>query len=87
LRDARGPAILGYALYQCGWREEAMLVLEKSIILHPRLATSYGYLSDVLFVVGKGDEAIAAARKAIELDPVWFSPHASLSWFLHERVN
>jgi serine/threonine protein kinase/Tfp pilus assembly protein PilF len=77
--------VLGYALYRVGRTAEAQRVLEKSIEMHPRLASGHLFLSDVLHGNGRLDDAIASACKARDLDPLWTGPHGNLSCFLQEK--
>ncbi|MBM3305002.1 MAG: tetratricopeptide repeat protein [Candidatus Aminicenantes bacterium] len=61
---------LGYHLLLWWGREdEALEVFRLSVELNPRSAAAYAGLGETCLVLARTDEAVAALRKALELDP------------------
>jgi hypothetical protein len=48
---------------------DAVTHLQRAVTLNPKDPAGFGYLSQALLRVGRNQEAIAASRKAVELDP------------------
>ncbi|HYX27091.1 MAG TPA: tetratricopeptide repeat protein [Pyrinomonadaceae bacterium] len=68
---AERHAVLGAYLTGYGWNfEPGERELRKATELNPNYATAYHWLGNILPVLGKNDEAIKAARRAEELDPL-----------------
>ena len=68
---AEPHAVLGAYYTGFGWNFEAgERELRKATELNPNYATAYQWLGIILPVLGKNEEAIKAARRAEELDPL-----------------
>jgi TolB-like protein/DNA-binding winged helix-turn-helix (wHTH) protein/tetratricopeptide (TPR) repeat protein len=66
-----GYAVRGMTRLWLDWNPEtAEQDLRRAIALNPSLAQAHQYLSTVLVVQRRNDDAIAAARRAAELDPL-----------------
>ncbi len=60
----------GVALYETGWRKEAVKCLEKALGIDPRNSNSWFNKGVVLdSMLGRRTEAIACYNKALEYDP------------------
>jgi TolB-like protein/DNA-binding winged helix-turn-helix (wHTH) protein/tetratricopeptide (TPR) repeat protein len=57
--------------------------LRRAIALNASHALAHQYLSSVLVVTGRGDEAVAAARRAVELDPLSPASGTTLAYRLY----
>ena len=53
----------------------AMREADKAVALSPGYATAHNWRSEVLYVLGRTDEAIAEIQRAITLDPITPFPH------------
>ena len=60
---------LGYRLLGAGKVEPAILAFQVNARVYPRSANTYDSLGDALALAGRRAAAIAAYRKALELDP------------------
>jgi tetratricopeptide (TPR) repeat protein len=60
----------------------AVELAQKSVALRPGQAASYRVLGSVLSQQKKLDEAVAAYRKAIDIEPTYAPAHNALAWFL-----
>jgi eukaryotic-like serine/threonine-protein kinase len=68
---AEPHAALGTYLSAYGWDQPAAeREIRRAIELKPNYATGYHWLGVVLAFMNRGDEALAAARRAEELDPL-----------------
>jgi serine/threonine-protein kinase len=68
---AEPHAALGTYLSAYGWDQSAAeREIRRSIELKPSYATGYHWLAVILAFVNRGDEALAAAKRAEELDPL-----------------
>jgi adenylate cyclase len=73
-----GRGLLSYIYRQRRQYEKALAEMERLIDLYPSDADSLINLSNRLSSVGRGEEAIAASKKAIHLNPVapwWYFTH------------
>jgi tetratricopeptide (TPR) repeat protein len=72
--SARGRLLLSYIYRQKRQYEESIAEIERVIELNPNLADAYAHLAGRLYAVGRGEEAVASAKKAIRLNPIspWF---------------
>ncbi len=71
--------ILGHVLYMSDRAEEAIPVLEKAIRLNPYPPTNYYHnLAYAYLILGKNEEAITAARKALYIQPDNILAHLAL---------
>ena len=59
--------------------------LNRAVALQPNDANTYNTLCVALLGIGKADEAYAAVRKALELDPKLTSSHSNLGMSLADR--
>ena len=63
---------LGAAAFWWDWRwREAEQYFRRAIELQPNSSVAHLYLGHLLSNVGRGDEAVAEARRARDLDPGW----------------
>uniref|UniRef100_UPI0023520046 tetratricopeptide repeat protein n=1 Tax=Nevskia ramosa TaxID=64002 RepID=UPI0023520046 len=77
---AEAHAALGWALFLGDWQfDEGLAELERSAQLSSSNATVHNLLARVLLYVGRYTDAEAAARQAIEIDPLMASAHLSLA--------
>jgi predicted TPR repeat methyltransferase len=79
------PAVLHYAgvlAHQTGRSDDAVQLIEKSLILVPDRADWHSNLGIVQQGRGKLDEAIAAYHRAIELDPTHANAYSNLGVLL-----
>jgi adenylate cyclase len=65
-----GSGLLAYIYRQKRQYEKAIAEIERWIELDPNNASAYSSLAGILYALGKGEETIATARKAIRLDPI-----------------
>lgn len=74
--DERGRCILSWALANMGRSVQAVAELKHAIALNPDYPTPYSDLAEQYAILGRVEEAVAAAREAIRLgssvDPVDF---------------
>lgn len=76
--------ILGKALLATGRPGEALAPAQASIAATPQDPWSYQLLADVQFALGHYDDAITAAKRAIELKPV-SAAYSTIAASLHEK--
>lgn len=69
LAEARTTLAYALALHDWAW-EAADREFERALTLSPSYSTAYKWYSDVLSIVGRPDEALAAAERALALDPL-----------------
>jgi len=69
---------LGYRLLGAGKVEPAIFAFQVNTRVYPRSANTYDSLGEALAVAGRRAEAIAAYRKAVELDASLESSLAAL---------
>ena len=78
---AEAHTALAKALYTLDWNwAEAGTHFEQAIALNPSYATARHWHSLFLMNVGRMDEALAAALKAREVDPVAVPVHSHAAW-------
>jgi tetratricopeptide (TPR) repeat protein len=63
----------GYELLRAGDTTQAVAVFTVNTVLYPRSGNTFDSLGEALEKAGKKDEAIAAYKKAVELDPRLFT--------------
>ena len=64
---------LGAAYYWNGSYPEAVTSYKKAIGLNPKNGQSYSWLARALIHVDQHDDALAAAKRGIELEPGWYA--------------
>jgi len=80
---AEPHAALGSYYSGFGWNfETAERELRKATELNPNYATAWHWLGNFLPIIGKNDEAIAAGKRAEELDPLSAIISADTGWDL-----
>lgn len=67
-KNAEAQSDLGWALRQAGDSKAAEGPLREAINLNPNLAYTHSNLSVVMMDLGRKDEALAEAKRAVELD-------------------
>ncbi len=78
--DANAIALASITLYACGKAEEAIKQVERAMRLSPRYPPWYPLmLARCRWMLGEGEEAIAAARSAIAADPLMAQAHVVLA--------
>ncbi|MDH3665699.1 MAG: adenylate/guanylate cyclase domain-containing protein [Paracoccaceae bacterium] len=78
--DAYAIALAAITLYACGKAEEAVKQTELAMRLCPRYPPWYLLmLARCRWMLGEGEEAIAAARSTIEADPLLAHPYVVLA--------
>ena len=65
-----GSRLLSYIYRQKRQYEKSMAEIEKWIEFEPNNTGAYLGLASVLYALGRGEETIASAKKAIRLDPI-----------------
>ena len=72
LDDTCVPAlfVLSYIHRQKRQYEKSIAEIERVIELNPNSADAYSHLAGRLYAVGRGEEAVASAKKAIRLNPI-----------------
>jgi TolB-like protein/class 3 adenylate cyclase/Flp pilus assembly protein TadD len=75
---ARGRLLLSYIYRQKRQYEESIAEMERVIELNPNFADAHAHLAGRLYAVGRGEEAVASAKKAIRLNPM--GPWAYWYW-------
>ncbi len=65
-----GSRLLSYIYRQKRQYEKSIAEIEKWIEFEPNNAGAYSGLASVLYALGRGEETIASAKKAIRLDPL-----------------
>jgi len=73
-----GRLLLSYIYRQKRQYEKSIAEIERVIELNPNYADAYAHLAGRLYAVGRGEEAIASAKKAMRLNPI--SPWFYLYW-------
>jgi len=68
----------GYELLNAGRPNAALTVFHVNVALFPRSANAFDSLGEALEKAGQRDAAVAAYRKAVELDPRMFSSREGL---------
>jgi tetratricopeptide (TPR) repeat protein len=58
----------------------ALRQADRAIALSPGYAAAHGWRSEILAVLGRTDEAIVEAERAVKLDPINPFPHFFLGW-------
>ena len=82
--DPNGYAARGFIRYVISWDwAGAQADFEKAIALDPGDGRFQGRYAMVLMTLGRVPEAIAAAKKGIELDPLKSSPWGNLTRYLY----
>jgi predicted TPR repeat methyltransferase len=84
------PEALHYAgvlAHQQGRSDDAIALIEKSLVLAPERADCYSNLGIILQAQGKIDEAISAYQRAISLDPQHANAHSNLGVLLRASGN
>ncbi len=76
---------LGYALFQQGKVDEAMIHYQKALEIKPDYAEAHSNLGNVLFQKGSVDEAIAHCQKALEIKPDFAEAHNNLANALFQK--
>ncbi|MEJ2206043.1 MAG: tetratricopeptide repeat protein [Gemmatimonadota bacterium] len=69
LAEARTTLAYALALHDWEW-EAADREFERAVTLSPSYSTAYKWHSDVLSIMGRPEEALAAAERALALDPL-----------------
>ena len=71
---ATGPFLLSYIYRQKRQYEKSIAEIERVIDLNPNSAAAYAHLAGRLYAVGRGEEAVASAKKAMRLNPIspWY---------------
>lgn len=85
LEPGLGPAWASRAfarLYADFDAEGAATDFARAVELAPNAAMTYHWQAGALSVLGRHDEAIAAVRRSLELDPVSLSVMSDLGWYL-----
>lgn len=77
---------LGSALAALGRHEEALPVLDQTLVLNPQQVDLHNFRGLTLGKLGRTEEAIAALRTALDMDADRDDVHANLASLL-ERVN
>lgn len=78
---AEAHTALAKALYTLDWNwAESGVHFQRAIDLNPSYATAHHWHSLYLMIVGRMDEALAAALRAREVDPVAAAVHAHAAW-------
>jgi tetratricopeptide (TPR) repeat protein len=72
----------GAYLRDQGQLEPARLECQKAVEIAPRYALGYTILSGVLYLEGRKDDAIAALRQCLDLEPALSAPRAELAKLL-----
>jgi tetratricopeptide (TPR) repeat protein len=85
--SAEGYTALAAARMNYDWDwEQAERELDQAIELDPQHPNAYVVRSRYLLWVGRLDEAVAAARRACDLDPLGCAPTMNFGWtFYHAR--
>lgn len=80
-RLAEAHASLGYVAlyYDWNWRE-AEAAFERAIALNPSYSVAHQWYANYLTARGRFDEAVAAMRRAQEVDPLSLIASAALGW-------
>jgi len=77
--SADAHASLGFVKLNWEWDwEGAMYHLQRAIALNPSHETAHRWLSAFLAGIGRDDEAMRIARRAVELDPISVLPRMNL---------
>jgi predicted TPR repeat methyltransferase len=79
------PEALHYAgvlAHQQGRSDEAIALIDKSLLLAPESADCYSNLGIIFQAQGKIDEAMSAYRRAVSLDPEHANAHSNLGVLL-----
>ena len=82
LAEARDPLAYALLLYDWRWAEaekEYLRCLEAA----PQDATTHMHYAGLLTSLGRFDEALAEARRAIEIDPLSLISRAATGWFFY----
>lgn len=81
---AEAHASLGNVKFQYDWDwEGAEREFRRSIALDPRRSDTWHWLSHVLTATGRFPEALEAAHKAIEIEPLDMSAQNHLGWYYY----
>jgi protein O-GlcNAc transferase len=86
-KDAQAPLYMGSALIALGRREEARAALRRSLGLEARNERAYMELGRLEALENRLDEAVAAFRRAIEINPEFPEPHYFLAAVLMAQGN
>ena len=72
--SARGAMLVSYIYRQKRQYDKSIAEIERVIELDPNSADAYAHLAGRLYAVGRGEEAVASAKKAMRLNPIspWF---------------
>ena len=83
--SAEAHATLAYISFWFDWNwSEAERLFARAMELGPNSATTQDHLANFYANSGRPNEAIAAARRSIELDPLWSGAHLGMSWSLFQ---
>ena len=80
-RLAHAHASLGYVALYYDWNwAEAEAAFERAIALNPSYSVGHQWYANYLTARGRFDEAVAAMRRAQEVDPLSLIASAALGW-------
>src|SRR5438874_743546 len=77
--------LLGTIACQVGKHDVGLEMINRALAIAPRSAASYNALGDALRSMGRRDEALAAYRRTIELDPNYIDARAAVAEDLTAR--
>jgi DNA-binding winged helix-turn-helix (wHTH) protein/TolB-like protein/Tfp pilus assembly protein PilF len=89
-RLAQAHASLGYVALYHDWNwAEAEAAFERAIALNPSYSVGHQWYANYLTARGRFDEAVAAMRRAQEVDPLSLIASAALGWvhFYHRNYD
>jgi TolB-like protein len=78
LPQAHYALSLAYFLVDCDW-QKAEASIQRALALAPNEVNSLGTAATIAQTLGEAERALGFARKAVELDPLAFSPAYSLA--------
>lgn len=79
IRRAMRHAARGYALYQNGLHEEALVELSRAVSAYPRHEAAYFWRGWVYTDLGEYERALADQHRAIAMDPEYPEAHQALA--------
>ena len=80
--DDESWCLLSDCFYEAGLMARALLAAESGVAVAPESTWAHQVRSRALAGVGRRDEAVAAAQRAVQLDPTWLRALADLAWVL-----